>query len=169
MLPPIEFRRISCVETTKEVWDTLETTHKSTKDEKNSKLQMLTTKFYAKLNDTINSKFNLRENVDEPKIERKVLRSLPQSFRPKVTIIGESRDVDTKKIKELVGLLQTYELTLPSPKKSMSTALGGNIKDSIQSLVVMIGQSIHVLILLGHWLVQLLPNFFYGYPNMIIN
>ena len=123
MLPPIEFRRISCVETTKEVWDTLETTHKGTKAEKNSKLQMLTTRFYAKLNDTINSKFNLRENVDEPKIERKVLRSLPQSFRPKVTIIGESRDVDTKKIKELVGLIQTYELTLPSHKKSMSTAL----------------------------------------------
>lgn len=84
---------------------------------------MLTTKFYANLNDTINSKFNFRENVDEPKIARKVLRSLPKRFRPKVTIIGQSRDVDTKKIKELVGLLQTYELTLPSHKKSLSTAL----------------------------------------------
>lgn len=40
-----------------------------------------------------------------------------------MTIIGESQDVDTKKIKEFVGLLQTDELTLPSPKKSMSTAL----------------------------------------------
>ena len=36
--------------------------------------------FYAKLKDIVNSVFNLRETILEPKIIRKVLRSLPERF-----------------------------------------------------------------------------------------
>ena len=35
--------------------------------------------FYAKLKNIMNSMFNLREAIPEPKIVRKVLRSLPRS------------------------------------------------------------------------------------------
>ena len=47
--------------------------------------------FYAKLNDIVNSAFNLGEIYDQPKIVRKILRSLTEDFRPKVTAIIETR------------------------------------------------------------------------------
>ena len=36
--------------------------------------------FYAKLKDIVNSAFNLEETISEPKIVRKVLRSLLERF-----------------------------------------------------------------------------------------
>ena len=39
--------------------------------------------FYAKLNDAVNNAFNLGEVYDQPKIVRKILRSLTEDFRPK--------------------------------------------------------------------------------------
>ena len=36
--------------------------------------------FYAKLKDIVNYAFNLGETILEPKIMRKVLRSLPERF-----------------------------------------------------------------------------------------
>ena len=54
---------------------------------------------------------------------RKILRSLLDSFRAKVTAIEESKDRDEIKVQELIGSLQTYELSLPSQRKSKSLAL----------------------------------------------
>ena len=48
--------------------------------------------FYAKLNDIVNSTFNLGEIYDQPKIVKKILRSLTENFRPKVTAITESKE-----------------------------------------------------------------------------
>ena len=62
-------------------------------------------------------KFNLGEKTEDSKIVRKILRSLPESFRAKVTAI------DDIKVQELIGSLQTYELSLPSQRKSKSLAL----------------------------------------------
>ncbi|XP_022857366.1 uncharacterized protein LOC111378405 [Olea europaea var. sylvestris] len=88
--------------------------------------------FYTKLNDIVNSSFNLGERIPETKIVRKVLRSLPERFRPKVTAIEESKDLDEVKIEELVGSLQTYELTISQHKKGKSIALK-SIKEDVSS------------------------------------
>jgi hypothetical protein len=40
--------------------------------------------FYALLNDTVNSSFNLGEKIADNKVVRKILRSLPERFRSKV-------------------------------------------------------------------------------------
>ena len=80
-------------------------------------------KFYAKLNDILNSTFNLGEVYDQPKTVRKILRSLTEDFRPKVTAIIESKDVNTIPVDELVGSLQSYESDLPKTSKSKSMAL----------------------------------------------
>ena len=72
--------------------------HEGTKTVKINKLQQLTSKFdefYAKLNDIVNSAYNLGEIYDQSKIVRKILRSLTENFRPKVTAITESKDVDS--------------------------------------------------------------------------
>ena len=74
--------------------------------------------FYAKLKDIVNSAFNLGETIPEPKIVRKVLRSLPERFHAKITAIEESKDIDKIPLTELVGNLQTYELGLTRISKT---------------------------------------------------
>ena len=127
-----EFKKISSTETAKEAWTILQTTYEGTKAVKDSKLQRLTTsfkeikmeedesfdKFYTKLKDIVNSAFNLGETIPEPKIVRKVLRSLPERFHAKITAIEESKDIDKIPLTELVGNLQTYELGLTRFGKS---------------------------------------------------
>ena len=114
-----EFKKISSTETAKEAWTILQTTYEGTKAVKDSKLQRLTTsfeeikmeedesfdEFYAQLKDIINSAFNLGETIPEPKIVRKVLRSLPERFHAKITAIKESKDIDKIPLTELVGNL----------------------------------------------------------------
>ena len=68
--------------------------------------------FYAKLKDIVNSAFNLGETIPQPKVVRKVLRSLPERFHSKITAIEESKDIDSIPLTELIGNLQTYELGL---------------------------------------------------------
>ena len=111
-MSPDEFYRISDITVAKEVWEILETTYEGTKKVKDTKLQMLTTRFeelkmsedesfdsfYSKLNEVIVSKFNLGEETEDSKIVRKILRSLPESFRVKVTAIEESKDLDDIKV-----------------------------------------------------------------------
>ena len=111
--------------------------HEGAKAVKINKLQQLTSRFksirmsndetfdefYTKLNDIVNSAFNLGEVYDRPKVVRKILRSLTEDFRPKVTAITESKDVDTIHVDELVGSLQSYESDLPKINKSKSMAL----------------------------------------------
>ena len=71
-MSPDEFHQISHITITKEAWQILETTYKGTKKVKDTKLQMLTTRFeelkmsedksfdffYSKLNEVVVSKFN---------------------------------------------------------------------------------------------------------------
>ena len=68
--------------------------------------------FYAKLKDIVNSAFNFGDTIPEPKIMRKVLRSLLERFHAKITVIKESKDIDKFSLTKLVGNLQTYKLGL---------------------------------------------------------
>ena len=134
---PDEFHRISHISIAKEAWQILETTYEGTKKVKDTKLQMLTTRFkelkisedesfdsfFSKLNEVVIGKFNLGEKTEDSKIVRKILRSLLESFRAKVTAIEESKDLDDIKVQELIGSLQRYELSLPSQRKGKSLAL----------------------------------------------
>ena len=58
--------------------------------------------FYAKLNDIVNSAYDLGEIYDQPKTVWKILRSLIEDFRSKMTIITKSKDVDSILVDELV-------------------------------------------------------------------
>ena len=116
---PNEFHRILHVKTAKEAWMILEKTYEGTKKVKDTKLQMLTTRFeelkmgddeafdsfYGKLNEIVIAKLNLGEKIEDSKVVRKILRSLLESFRAKVIAIEESKDLDEIKIQELIGSL----------------------------------------------------------------
>ena len=145
-----EFKKISSTETAKEAWNILQTTYKGTKAVKDSKVQRLTTsfeeikmeedesfdEFYAKLKDIVNSTFNLGETIPEPKIVRKVLRSLLERFHAKITAIKELKDIDKIPLTKLVGNLWTYELGLiriGKLGKSKSMALKAKSSDTKES------------------------------------
>ena len=145
-----EFKKISSTETAKEAWNILQTTYEGTKAIKDSKLQRLTTsfkeikmeedesfdEFYSKLKDIVNSASNLGETIPEPKIVRKVLRSLHERFHAKITAIEESKDIDKIPLIELVCNLQTYELGLTrigKSGKSKSMALKAKSSDTNES------------------------------------
>ena len=61
--------------------------------------------FYAKLNDIVNSAYNLGEIYDQPIIVMKILRFLTENFRPNVTAITKSKNVDSIPIDEFVESL----------------------------------------------------------------
>jgi hypothetical protein len=135
-LSPSEFARISNCESTKEAWQILETTYKGTKLVKSTKLQMLISRFeeikmlenktfgefYTRINDFRNSMVSLGKRVSNVKLIKKILWSLPERFRITVTSNEESKDLDSMKIEELVGSLQTYEYSLPPVKKAKGMA-----------------------------------------------
>ena len=75
----------------------METTYEGTKKEKDTKLQMLTTRFeelkmsedksfdsfYSKLNEVVIGKFNLGEKTKDSKVVRKILQSLQKASVPR--------------------------------------------------------------------------------------
>ena len=145
-----EFKKISSIETAKDAWNILQKTYEGTKAVKDSKLQRLTTsfgeikmkedksfdEFYAKLKNIVNYAFNLGETIQEPKIVRKFLRSLPEKLHAKITAIEESKDIDQISLTESVGNLQTYELGLTrirKSSKSKSMALKTKSSDTDES------------------------------------
>ena len=68
--------------------------------------------FYSKLYEIVTSKLNFWERNPNKKILRKVLRSLPEVFCPKVATIEENKYIDQIKIQELVGSLQTNVMNI---------------------------------------------------------
>ena len=145
-----EFKKISSIETAMKAWTILQKTYKGTKAVNDSKLQRLTTsskeimreedesfdEVYAKLKDIVNSAFNLGKTIPETKIVRKVLRSLPERFHTKITVIEESKDINKILLTGLVGNLLTYELGLTRIGKSgkgKSMALKAKSSDTEES------------------------------------
>ena len=83
-----EFHQISHITIATEAWQILETMYEGAKKVKDTKLQMLTTRFelrmseddsfdsfYSKLNEVVISKFNLGEKTEDLKVVRKILHS----------------------------------------------------------------------------------------------
>jgi hypothetical protein len=143
-LSPSEFARISNFKVAKDAWQILETTYEGTKLVKSPKHQMLISKFeeikmqeeetfrefYTKISNLRNSMVSLGKQISDVKLIRKILRSLPERFRIKVTTIEESKDLEEMKIEEQVGSLQTYEYSLPPVRKAKTVALKASKKKS---------------------------------------
>jgi hypothetical protein len=141
-LSPSEFAKISNCELAKESWQILETTYKGKELVKSAKFQMLISKFeeikmledetfgefYSKMSDLRNSLVILGKPISDVKLIRKILRSLPERFRIKVTTTEENKDLQEMKIEELVGSFQTYELSRPPVKKLKTIALKASKK-----------------------------------------
>ena len=65
--------------------------------------------FHDRLKNICNSLHNLGEHMAETRIVKKILRSLPEKFVPKIIAIKESKDLNSLTENELLGSLQTFE------------------------------------------------------------
>ncbi|KAK2385434.1 putative mitochondrial protein [Trifolium repens] len=146
------FKLIKKCLSAKEAWEILMTCYEGTSKVKMSKLQILTTKFenlrmkeeesiqdfHMSLVDIANAFEALGEKVSDEKLSRKMLRSLPKRFDMKVTAIEEAQDIANMKIDELVGSLQTFELTINErgDKKSKNVAFISNDDEEESQTVV---------------------------------
>lgn len=126
-LDPAEFNRISACESAKEIWDKLEVTHEGTNQVKESKINMLVHKYelfkmmpgesissmFTRFTDIVNGLKSLGKPYSNVDLVRKILRSLPKQWEPKVTAIIEAREDLTKySLDELLGSLLTHEITM---------------------------------------------------------
>jgi hypothetical protein len=84
--------------------------------------------FYTRINNLKNLMVSLEKMASNVKLIRKILRSLPECFRIKVTTIEEMKDLESMKIEELVGSLQTYEYSMPSVRREKAIALKASKK-----------------------------------------
>ena len=137
-LAPSEFEKISSCDTAKEIWDKLQVAHEGTSQVKETKINLLIHEyesFMMKDNESIGEMFgrfqkitntlkNLGERIEQPKQVKKILRSLPRSWMPKVTAIQEAKDLDQMTVEELMGSLMTHEVLVNQKEKSSEEPRG---------------------------------------------
>ncbi|XP_074289477.1 uncharacterized protein LOC141614630 [Silene latifolia] len=86
-----EVNRISGCTSAKEIWDTLSLAYEGT---------------------IVNDLKSLGRNLESEDMVRKILRSLTETWQPKVTAIEEAKNLSTLTLNELMGSLMAHELTL---------------------------------------------------------
>src|SRR5262249_48227639 len=139
-LSPQEFNHVQLCKNAKEIWEKLQVTYEGTTQVKATKISMLTHKYelfkmeesesisemFTRFNGILNELKGLGKTYENAEVVRKILRSLPHSWSPKVTAIEEAKDLDTLKLDELMGSLMTHEMTRKNkeePKKKKELAL----------------------------------------------
>ena len=122
-LNPTEFNRISTWKTVKEIWDKLKVTHEGTSQVKESKIAFLSNQyemFKMQANESITSWFNrytsivnqlnqLERVISKDEMVKRLLRSLPKSWRSTVVDIREAKELNKISLDKICGSLFTYE------------------------------------------------------------
>ncbi|GAV83656.1 DUF4219 domain-containing protein/UBN2 domain-containing protein, partial [Cephalotus follicularis] len=67
---------------------------------------------FTRFTTIINSLKNLGKSYSNQELVRKILRCLPKSWTPKVTVIEEAKDLSTLPLEQLLGSLMTHETTM---------------------------------------------------------
>ncbi|KAG5563235.1 hypothetical protein RHGRI_005851 [Rhododendron griersonianum] len=92
--------------------------------------------FYSKLIAIVNSCETLGEPIPPFRVIKKILRSLPERFKTKVTMLEGKRKLNEKSVEEVVGILQTYEADMLQPE-----SLNSKVKPSAKSIAFASSQS----------------------------
>ncbi|XP_069148276.1 uncharacterized protein [Solanum lycopersicum] len=121
---PDEYNRVSACESAKEILDCLKTAHEGTEQVKESKIDMLTSRYenfkmqegetihemFTKFSSITNELRSLGEPISMTKQVRKVLRILPKTWESKVDAITEAKDLKVLTMDALIGNLKTHEM-----------------------------------------------------------
>ena len=122
-LNPTEFNRISTCKTAKEIWDKLKVTHEGTSKVKESKIALLSnqyemfkmqakesiTSWFDRYTTIVNQLNQLGRVISEDEMVKRLLRSLPKSWRSTVVAIREAKDLNKISLDEIYGSLLMYE------------------------------------------------------------
>ncbi|XP_048604870.1 uncharacterized protein LOC125582294 [Brassica napus] len=101
------FEKVAGARTSKEAWEKLQTSYKGAEQVKKEG-ELISDYFSRVLTVTNNLKRN-GEKLDEVRIMEKVLRSMDSKFKHIVTVIEETKDLETMTMEQLLGSLQAYE------------------------------------------------------------
>ena len=139
---PSEFNRISSCDTVKQILDKLEVTHEGTNQVTESCINMLVHDYemfkmevdesipsmFTRFTNIINSLRSLRKSYTNGEMVRKILRSLPKGWQPKVTAIQEAKDLNILELDELMGSLMTHEITMKTHDDHDKKKEGNNLQ-----------------------------------------
>ncbi|MQL84774.1 hypothetical protein Taro_017295 [Colocasia esculenta] len=129
-----EFNRISACKTAKDMWKTLRLTYEGTDKVKETRIDILVTKYekfqmeqgesisqmYNDFTEIINGLTELGKKYSQGDMVRKILRSLPKQWTPKVTAIEEANDLSTMTLEKLIGSLMAHEINMKRLEENTS-------------------------------------------------
>jgi hypothetical protein len=152
-----EYLKITNKSSAKSIWDSLCFTYEGNKQVKEAKANLLVHQyelFKMKEDENIETMFSrfqtlvsglqvLKKSYTVPDHVKKILRSLPPKWRPKVTTFQESKNLDDVTLEDLISSLKSHELELMADEpvwkskplalnstKSSSKALKANVVDT---------------------------------------
>ncbi|XVF37301.1 hypothetical protein REPUB_Repub19eG0134400 [Reevesia pubescens] len=146
-----EFNRISTCNNAKEIWDKLKVTHEGTSQVKESKITLLShqyemfkmqpgkdiTAMFDRFTNIANKLKQLGKEIPENELVKKLLRSLPKSWKPKVIAIKEAKNLNIISLDEVCGSLLTHEQEMKEDeeeKKKESAAKRRSIALKVSSI-----------------------------------
>ncbi|MQM08552.1 hypothetical protein Taro_041408 [Colocasia esculenta] len=116
-----EFNRISACKSSMEMWEKLRITYEGTDKVKETRIDILVTQY---------ERFQMQSGkiYETADMVRKILRSLPSCWTPKVTAIEEANDLKRMSVEKLIGSLMAHEINMErlgesSSRKKHSNAL----------------------------------------------
>ncbi|MQM05656.1 hypothetical protein Taro_038470 [Colocasia esculenta] len=129
-----EFNRISACKSIMEMWEKLRLTYEGTDKVKETRIDILVaqyerfqmqlgesiTQMYSRFTDITNGLAGLGKTYDIGDMVRKILRSLPASWTPKVTAIEEANDLRRMSLGKLIGSLMAHEINMKRLGESSS-------------------------------------------------
>ena len=118
------------------MWDKLQTTYEGDHKVKEAKLQTYRGQFeqlrmnedediaayILRVDQLVNTIRGLGEEVEETIVVRKILRTLPKRFNPKISALEERTDLDTMTVDQLHGTLVAYEMRIEDEDTSRKEA-----------------------------------------------
>ena len=125
-----ESERVDECDTAKKLWDTLQIHHEGTSHVKETRIDIGVRKFeifemkegesidemYSRFISIVNELRSLGKTYSTHDRIRKILRSLPSSWRPMVTAITQAKDLNVLALEDLVGSLKAHEVLLQDDK-----------------------------------------------------
>ncbi|MQL91035.1 hypothetical protein Taro_023640 [Colocasia esculenta] len=120
-----EFNHVSACKSAMEMWEKLRITYEGTNKVKETRIDILVTQYerfqmqpdesitqmFSRFTDITNGLAGLGKTYEIGDMVRKILRSLPSSWTPKVTTIEEANDLKRMSLEKLIGSLMAMRST----------------------------------------------------------
>ncbi|MQM07343.1 hypothetical protein Taro_040182 [Colocasia esculenta] len=143
-----EFNIISACKSAMEMWEKFRITYEGTNKVKKTRIDILVTQYerfqmhpgesitqmFSRFTGITNGLASLGKTYEMGDMVRKILRSLPSSWTPKVTTIEEANDLKRMSLEKLVGSLMAHEINMERLGESLRRKKHSNALKSEEDL-----------------------------------